>query len=368
VPQVADRCDDLLELRQCLQGVKSEMERGNYEAAALHVTRFHALEATLPVHEGEAAEVAADEAAMRDAVLARFHAAIHAHRRLAEGGGTAATPTPAGAAAGEATPTAAQIDATIGECCQIMSLLGHADECLKQYMDFLHSKLAGDCLAELRTLALTSSVEEPGAAAAALTALLTHAHGALRTALGGGGGGGGGSGEGSRAGSSQQQPAFKEPRMRVLILASVHGACDRQAGRLVASFAHSGRVKAALEGRKSLSAKAAKAAAAAAAAAAAGRPPPAVNQPIKPDRSNVSAAAAAEFVKRVENADNGKPLASLDPQSGPTFEGVDYSYLPAYDALLEEVVAMLQVSMPISMDDVKYNSVAAALYRIPPPY
>lgn len=233
-----ERVDDLLDLRACLAGLASASATGDREAAALNVSRFRAIARTLPVPEGEVALVATAEASLLAAVTADFDAAVSEQQALS------AAPPPEGGGA----EARARVEAAITKCCQLLSLLGRGGVGVQRYAAYVKATLSADCAGDLRACAVGSGAEHPLVALNLASALFARGAAALQSAaqLGGslfddGAEGSSGPGCGDDAGGGL---------LRGVVV--VHGVVDAAAGRVVLSFARSGRMQAALLAREGL--------------------------------------------------------------------------------------------------------------------
>ena len=305
--QALDRVEDITDLRQCLAGVGSELDGGDFEAAAFHIRRFRGIERLLPVPESDVAVMRDAEKRLLDAVTRDFDAAIAA---------TATDGTAAAAVSSPAAPlTSLALSSTIARCCQLMTLLGHSSMGLHRFAAYLKQAMRVSASAALRSVVDAprgAGIDEAVAALNALSALLGRAASALES-------------------SSQLANAlFSADDGPVVALVAVHASADRAAARLVASVARSNRLRAAMAAREQLT--------------VGGEAP--VSATSVGSHTPLSAAAAGELLSRIDDDTDDAPLAPRStppPTSTPTvFDGVDYRDPRVMDALLDEVALILQ--------------------------
>jgi hypothetical protein len=307
-----ERVDDILDLRGCLQGVQSAMDCGDWDQAAMHVNRFRSLERTLPIPESDVAVMREAEDALVATVTAQFDAAI------------AAASAGLGRSSGAGAPQSAPNHAVIARCCQLMTLLGHADAGLQRYAAFLHDNLSVECTNEMRAaVAAGLSIDEPAVGLNLLSAVLSRAVAALE-----------------HAAPLVASLFAVDERGPASVLAGVHAVCDHEAARVILSVLRSGRVYAALLARDAFVTLNGDRAAMRRSAQR------------QLDLSTGSALAsqhlspsdAARVLAQIDDVACPAPLAllPLPPMTSHIYGGRDFSDAAVFDALIDELALVLQ--------------------------
>lgn len=146
-----DKVHDLLELSECTEGVQENMKNGNYEAAAMNICRFRAIEKTFPVPPSDIAVVTSAEKLIVEKLVQDLDQALAAHRPTVH---DVSSPTPAGLDSVTTSPAEANeqfavagitLPQSISRCCELLAVLGHGKLSLSRFEQFLSQSLRAKC-------------------------------------------------------------------------------------------------------------------------------------------------------------------------------------------------------------------------------
>lgn len=328
VQAALERVDDILDLRACLGGVQAAMQCEDWDQAAMHVSRFRSLESTLPIPDADVAFMRAAEATLLATVTAQFDSAVAAASAALANSSEPPALEPLSDGNGGSARGPRDYHATIARCCQLMTLLGHADSGLSRYAEFLRKSVGYEAAGELRNAVSAGlSIDQPGVALNLLSAVLARAVVALDSA------------------SPLVASLFADERGPTAVLAGVHAVCDAAAARVVLSLLRSARIQVALlardplitlSGDRATARRAAQRQLDLGASQAGGDAVP-----------RLGSKDAARILEQIADPACTAPLVllPLPPLTSHIFCGRDLSDPVAFDAVVDELALALQVSV-----------------------